>query len=39
MAVATLGKDPVSTDFANMLLEEKVLKKSDALQGSWREKV
>ena len=39
MAVATLGKDPVSTDFANMLLEEKVLKKSDALQGNWREKV
>ena len=36
-AVATLGRDPVAADFANFLMSGKVLKKTDAIEGLWRD--
>ena len=36
-AVATLGRDPVAADFANFLMSGKVLRKTDAIEGFWRD--
>lgn len=39
LGVATLGKDPVAADFANLLLAGKSVGKSEALAGHWRREV
>lgn len=36
-AVATLGKDPIAADFANLLMSGKRLLKKDAVAGLWRD--
>lgn len=38
MAVATLGRDPVAADFANLLLCDGLIKKNEAVNGQWRNK-
>ena len=35
MAVATLGQDPKAAHFANLLLSNQSLEKSEALNGEW----
>jgi len=36
-AVATLGKDPIAAEFANLLMSGKSLGKKDAVAGLWRQ--
>ena len=38
MAVATLGRDPVAADFANLLQEGNCLKREDLADEAWRSK-
>ena len=38
MAVATLSQDPKAAHFANILLSNQILNKSDALDGKWWKK-
>ena len=38
MAVATLGRDPVAADFANVLLEGDILRKENLTNEEWRNK-
>ena len=38
VAVATLGRDPVAADFANLMLEGKTLRRRNITDESWRNK-